>query len=299
MRAARLLWAKLIKRRVQAEGRPLAGAAHALPDHRAGASPRRTCSTTSRAPCIEAHGGDAGPHAVAAHQRARRGDRAADRLLGPHRPQHAAALQQETGTCRVIDPWGGSYYVERLTYELARKALAHIEEVERARRHGQGDRRRHPEDAHRGGRRAHAGAHRQRHADHRRRQQVPRRPTRPRSTSSRSTTRAVREQQIAKLQRLRGERDEKVTQAALDGADRRRARQRQPARARGRGGARQGDRRRDLRCHGEGVRPPPRRDPRHLRRLPVGGRSHEQGRRARCCSWSRRSTRTRAAGRAS
>ena len=42
------------------------------------------------------------------------------------------------------------------------------------------------------------------------------------------------------------------------------------------GGARQGDRRRDLRRHGEGVRPPPRRDPRHLRRLPVGGRQHEQ-----------------------
>src|ERR1700754_1925002 len=40
-------------------------------------------------------------------------------------------LQQESGTCRVIDPWGGSYYIERLTYELARKALAHIEEVER------------------------------------------------------------------------------------------------------------------------------------------------------------------------
>ena len=39
-------------------------------------------------------------------------------------------LQQETGTCRVIDPWGGSYYVERLTYELAQKAWAHIQEVE-------------------------------------------------------------------------------------------------------------------------------------------------------------------------
>ena len=39
-------------------------------------------------------------------------------------------LQQESGTCRVIDPWGGSYYVERLTYELARRAWAHIEEVE-------------------------------------------------------------------------------------------------------------------------------------------------------------------------
>jgi methylmalonyl-CoA mutase len=41
-------------------------------------------------------------------------------------------LQQESGTCAVIDPWGGSGYVERLTYELARRAWAHIEEVEAA-----------------------------------------------------------------------------------------------------------------------------------------------------------------------
>ena len=39
-------------------------------------------------------------------------------------------LQQEAGATRIVDPWGGSYYVERLTYELARKAWAHIEEVE-------------------------------------------------------------------------------------------------------------------------------------------------------------------------
>jgi methylmalonyl-CoA mutase len=39
-------------------------------------------------------------------------------------------LQQESGTCRVVDPWGGSYYVERLTHDLARRALAHIDEVE-------------------------------------------------------------------------------------------------------------------------------------------------------------------------
>jgi len=39
-------------------------------------------------------------------------------------------LQQESGTTRVIDPWGGSYYVERLTAELARKALSHIAEVD-------------------------------------------------------------------------------------------------------------------------------------------------------------------------
>ncbi len=39
-------------------------------------------------------------------------------------------LQQESGTCATIDPWGGSAYVERLTAELAEKALAHIAEVE-------------------------------------------------------------------------------------------------------------------------------------------------------------------------
>jgi methylmalonyl-CoA mutase len=39
-------------------------------------------------------------------------------------------LQQESGTTRIVDPWGGSYYVERLTYELAKKAWGHIQEVE-------------------------------------------------------------------------------------------------------------------------------------------------------------------------
>jgi methylmalonyl-CoA mutase len=39
-------------------------------------------------------------------------------------------LQHETGTTRIIDPWGGSFYVERLTAELARKAWGHICEIE-------------------------------------------------------------------------------------------------------------------------------------------------------------------------
>ncbi|GAA0575582.1 methylmalonyl-CoA mutase [Caenispirillum bisanense] len=39
-------------------------------------------------------------------------------------------IQQETQTTRVIDPWGGSYYVERLTAELAARAWGHIQEVE-------------------------------------------------------------------------------------------------------------------------------------------------------------------------
>ncbi|WP_027053539.1 methylmalonyl-CoA mutase [Mesorhizobium erdmanii] len=39
-------------------------------------------------------------------------------------------LQKESGTTRIIDPWGGSAYLERLTHDLATRALTHIEEVE-------------------------------------------------------------------------------------------------------------------------------------------------------------------------
>ncbi|MFD9960483.1 methylmalonyl-CoA mutase [Amycolatopsis sp. NPDC058986] len=41
-------------------------------------------------------------------------------------------LQQESGTTRVIDPWGGSAFVEKLTHDLALKAWGHIAEVEQA-----------------------------------------------------------------------------------------------------------------------------------------------------------------------
>jgi len=40
-------------------------------------------------------------------------------------------LQNETNVCKVVDPWAGSYYVETLTHELAQKAWALIEEVEK------------------------------------------------------------------------------------------------------------------------------------------------------------------------
>ncbi len=39
-------------------------------------------------------------------------------------------LQQESGTTRIVDPWGGSFYVERLTADLAARAWRHIREVE-------------------------------------------------------------------------------------------------------------------------------------------------------------------------
>ena len=74
---------------VRRQERQVAVAAHALPDlglvaHRAGRVQQR------RAHVRRGDGRDAGPHPVAAHERARRGARAADRLQRPHRPQHPA-----------------------------------------------------------------------------------------------------------------------------------------------------------------------------------------------------------------
>ncbi|MFT7619602.1 MAG: methylmalonyl-CoA mutase [Planctomycetota bacterium] len=39
-------------------------------------------------------------------------------------------LQQESGTCKVADPWGGSFYVEKLTHDLAERTMEHIHEIE-------------------------------------------------------------------------------------------------------------------------------------------------------------------------
>ena len=41
-------------------------------------------------------------------------------------------IQEETGMCNFIDPWGGSYYVEALTHEIMRRAWKHIEECEQS-----------------------------------------------------------------------------------------------------------------------------------------------------------------------
>ena len=124
-------------------------------------------------------------------------------------------LQQESGTTRTIDPWGGSFYVERLTYDLATRALKHIEEVEKI-----------------GGMTKAIAAG------------IPKRmieqaatATQGRIDSGRQTivgvnkyrtdkdadisilkvdNRAVRRQQLEKLTRLKAERDEAVVQSALD-----------------------------------------------------------------------------------
>ena len=77
-------------------------------------------------------------------------------------------LQLESGTTRPVDPWGGSYYVERLTHELAARAPGAHRRDREPRRHGQGHRGRRAQAAHRGGGGPHPGPHRLRPADHRR-----------------------------------------------------------------------------------------------------------------------------------
>ena len=131
LRAGRLLWAKLVKQ-FEPEERQVAVAAHPLPDlglvaDRAGRVQQRGAHLR------RGDGRDPGPHPVAAHQRARRGARAARPTSPPASPATpSCSCSRSPGTCRVIDPWGGSAYVERLTYELARRAWPHIEEVEAA-----------------------------------------------------------------------------------------------------------------------------------------------------------------------
>jgi len=123
-------------------------------------------------------------------------------------------LQQETDTCRVVDPWGGSYFVERLTWELAQKAWAHIVEAEQ---HGGMSKAielglpkmRIEEAAARtqaridSGRQVVVGVNRYRRGDE------------PPVDVLQVDNTAVREAQLAKLARLRAERDEARTRAAL------------------------------------------------------------------------------------
>ena len=123
-------------------------------------------------------------------------------------------LQQESGTTRPIDPWGGSHFIERLTYELALKAKAHIDEVEKlggmAKAIAAGIPKIRIEEA---------AARTQARIDSGRQTIVGINKLRVKDDLAinflKVDNASVREQQIAKLNRLRGERDEAATKAAL------------------------------------------------------------------------------------
>ena len=158
LRAARMLWAKLMKPFEPKDARSLV-AAHALPD--LGLVAGRAGRVQQRRPHLHrGDGGDAG-QTQSLHTNALDEALALPTDFSARIARNTQiVLQQEAGTTRIIDPWGGSYYVERLTHELAQQGLGPHRGGRGARRHGQGDRGRHPQAAHRGGRRQDAGAHR-------------------------------------------------------------------------------------------------------------------------------------------
>ncbi len=124
-------------------------------------------------------------------------------------------LQQESGTTSIIDPWGGSFYVERLTYDLAARALKHIEEVEKfggmAKAIEAGIPKRMIEQA---------ATATQGRIDSGRQTIVGLNKYRTDSEEDiailKVDNRSVRRQQLDKLERLKAERDETAVQSALD-----------------------------------------------------------------------------------
>ena len=171
MRAARLLWSKLVNRFEPQNAKSLS-LADALADVRLVAD--RTGRLQQRRPHLRrGDGRDPGPHAEPAHERAGRGAGAADGLLRPDRPQHPAAAAAGVRHDERRGPVGRQP-LRRAAHLRPRppRLGAHRGGRER-RRHGAGDRRRHPEDARRGGRGPHPGPDRLRPPAGDRREQVP------------------------------------------------------------------------------------------------------------------------------
>ena len=129
MRAARLLWAKLIK----GEFAPKDAKSLALRTHCQTSGWSLTAqdvfnnvTRTTIEALAATHGGTQSLHTNALDEAIALPTDFSARIAR----NTQLFIQQETGTCRTIDPWGGSHYVERLTYDLARKAQVHIAEVE-------------------------------------------------------------------------------------------------------------------------------------------------------------------------
>ena len=128
MRAARLLWAKLIKSFDPKKEKSMALRTH---------SQTSGWSLTEQDPfnnvtrtCIEAMAAVLG-HTQSLHTNALDEAIALPTDFSARIARNTQLyLQEETGICNVVDPWGGSYYVETLTSELVQKAWAHIQEVE-------------------------------------------------------------------------------------------------------------------------------------------------------------------------
>jgi methylmalonyl-CoA mutase len=128
MRAARMIWARLIKRFAPKDERSLSLRTHCQTSGWSLAA-QDVFNNVTRT-CIEAmaatQGGTQSLHTNSLDEALALPTDFSARIAR----NTQLFLQQEAGTCNVIDPWGGSYFVERLTADLAAKAWAHIEEIE-------------------------------------------------------------------------------------------------------------------------------------------------------------------------
>jgi methylmalonyl-CoA mutase len=128
LRAARLLWAKLMKQFEPLDERSLSLRTHCQTSGWSLAA-QDVFNNVART-CIEAmaatQGGTQSLHTNALDEALALPSDFSARIAR----NTQIVLQQESGTTRVIDPWGGSFFVERLTGELAARTFAHIREVE-------------------------------------------------------------------------------------------------------------------------------------------------------------------------
>jgi methylmalonyl-CoA mutase len=128
LRAGRLLWAKLVKGFEPKSDRSLALRTHCQTSGWS-LTAQDVFNNVTRT-CIEAMAATQG-HTQSLHTNALDEALALPTDFSARIARNTQLfLAQESGTTRIIDPWGGSYYVERLTHDLARRAWSHIEEVE-------------------------------------------------------------------------------------------------------------------------------------------------------------------------
>ncbi|MFG1918441.1 methylmalonyl-CoA mutase [Micromonospora sp. NPDC048898] len=130
LRAARLLWAQLVEGFGATDPRSLSLRAHCQTSGWS-LTARDVLNNVVRT-CVEAMAATQG-HTQSLHTNALDEALALPSEFSARVARNTQLLlQQESGTTRVIDPWGGSAYLERLTHELAARAKAHIDEVEAA-----------------------------------------------------------------------------------------------------------------------------------------------------------------------
>ena len=128
MRAARVLWAKIVKSFGATNPKSMALRTHCQTSgwSLTAQDPFNNISRT----CMEAMGAALG-HTQSLHTNALDEAIALPTDFSARIARNTQLyIQDETRVCKIIDPWGGSYYVEALTNEIIRRAWAHIQEIE-------------------------------------------------------------------------------------------------------------------------------------------------------------------------